>query len=901
MPWPGGCGAMRPLCALLVVLIAATCAWALAAGTKIEKIEVRGLRRMTVDAFIFASGLKVGQDLDPEEVRRAFRRLWDRGLFSDLKAEVEEGETGKIVIFTATERPVIVSVDYEQVRAITRSNIEDRFKERNVDLAVGKPLDRRLIHRAEDTIRDLLGEKGYLDAAVRAQIDSPSEFSSAVRFKIQQGPRTRIKKIRFVGNKAFSERKLKGAMRLTKEHSWLASIAGKDIYFPLKYDQDIEKVRDLYQNAGYLDVDIKPPQVDIRPKKDRGKQEGQTGAPEPSGATQVGPQQPSAVSPPAVPPAAAVAPPPGETDKQRVKRERREEKRRKAAIKRAEKAGRKWVYLTVRVHEGPQYRLGEIKTTGNTIFTDKQVLDTFQRLPLRSGDILNRGVLDAGVDVLRARYGEKGYLYASIGRNVEKKEGNVADVTIDVREDRAYYIDRIEFEGNTTTRDEVLRREMRLNEGDLLNKRKLDLSVYKLNQLSYNVPAEEPIIEPVPGTDRARVRVRTEERGRNEITVGGGYSGVEGFFFQGSFSTRNFLGRGQSLGVSWQLGGRITRYVLAFTEPYFLGRPVELGFRVFNQDVLFAQNATRSGSGGSIVLGRRFGDFWSASVGYSFESIRFTDRGLSLTTGSVPGTTVTNTSVGSINPSISHNTINNLFRPTRGSLFQFSSTIAGRYLGGDNSFYKPDFQATRYVPLTRRTYFGLHGAVGLVSPYGQGATFGGQVLGIPRFERFFLGGEYLGPRVFETRSISPIRFVNRDGTEIARSVSDIITFEGRDVFGHRIEKSCREEFDFTPNDGRCANGLRQALIGGDRYFLSQLEYDISTSGPFVFGLFLDAGNVLAEDQGWGFDGIRVSTGIETRIYLPVFGAPLRFIYGFPLKKQPFDTTTSFQFSIGSSF
>ncbi|MGH9391555.1 MAG: POTRA domain-containing protein, partial [Vicinamibacteria bacterium] len=350
---------------------------------------------------------------------------------------------------------------YDQVRAITRSNIEDRFKERTLELSVGKPLDRRLIHRAEELIRDLLGEKGYLDATVKSEIDRVSDTSSAVRFRIRQGPRTRIRRIEFVGNEVFSDGKLKRAMKLTRQRSLLTSLSGKDVYFPLKYDQDIEKVRELYQNSGYLDVDLKPPLVEISASGRRGRtgsasrDEAQPEISPPGG-------QPPTPAPAEarVEPAGVVPPPEEEADRARRRRERNDAKQRKDAERQAsaaERKERKWVYLTVRVKEGPQYRIGEIKTTGNTIFSDKEILAVFDKIQVRRGDTFNRSVVDAGVDVVRSMYGQKGYIYASVGRSVEKRDNSAADITLEIREDRPYYVERVEFEGNTTTRDEVLR------------------------------------------------------------------------------------------------------------------------------------------------------------------------------------------------------------------------------------------------------------------------------------------------------------------------------------------------------------------------------------------------------------------------------------------------------------
>src|SRR5439155_11140488 len=335
--------------------------------------------------------------------------------------------------------------------------------------------------------------------------------------------------------------------------------------------------------------------------------------------------------------------------------------------------------------------------------------------------------------------------------------------TGEINEDKQYKVDRIEFEGNSVTRDFVLRREMRLNESDLLNRSRLDVSGYKIQQLGFVRPEPDPFIEPVEGRDMAKVRIKLEEQGRNEIQVGGGYSGLEGFFFAGSYSTRNFLGRGEVLSASLQTGSRSDRYQLSFREPWFLGKPYQFGVSVFRRDTTFATQQTRSGNGGSILLGRQLTDFSQAQVLYSFEKVHFVDNSVRNATSTF---TTSNTTIGSLIPSYSYDHVDNPFRPTAGRAFFVSSQIAGSAFGGTNNFLKPQLQFTQYLRAWRRTFFALHTEAGYVVPYGRGAVESGQLRDIPRFERFFVGGDLLGPRIFETRSISPVEFVSRDGSAI---------------------------------------------------------------------------------------------------------------------------------------
>lgn len=839
-------------------------------ASTIERIDVIGNRRLTTDAFVFASGLKVGDRYAPENLKRAFKRLWEKDLFDDLKVLAEDGDKGKIVIFHVKERPILVSVDYDNVKAITKSNIEDAFKQRNLDVSVGKPVNQKNLWKGAEYIKDLLASKGYLDSTVSYKLVKISETSQAVTFSIRQGPRTRIKKIEFVSNQVFSDRKLKKALKQTRQSNLFTRIAGKDLWRPGLYDQDVQKIFEMYRADGYLDVEIKPPIVEVK-EPDKAKSEAEA--------------------------------------KKRADRDAREAQKIAAREARKKKRPprpgalppvvkepkvRRWVYLTVKVQEGPQYKTGEMKVTGNTVFTEQEILD---RIPLIPGMVLNDSALQFGLDRLRSEYGAKGYIYATATKNVARKENNVADVTIEINEDQAYRVDRIEFEGNTVTRDSVLRREMRLNEGELLNRPRLDLSGYKIQQLGFVRPDPDPFIEPVEGTDLARIRINLEEQGRNEMQVGGGYSGLEGFFFSGSYSTRNFLGRGEILSAFIQVGGRSDRYQLSFREPWFLGKPYQLGFSVFRRDTQFAQNQSRTGNGGSIVVGRQIGNFSEAQLLYQYEKVDFTDR---TSTALSSNLSESSTTIGSLTPAFTYDRVDNPFRPTRGSIFSLSAQIAGRAFGGDNSFYKPQVQYTRYVPAFRKTFFGIHVEAGFVGPYGSGTLTGGQILDVPRFERFFVGGDLVGPRIFETRSISPITYVTTDGAEITTRKRDIVRYQGRDVFGHKIQVFCDLRYDLTPGDGLC-NDLARDRVGGNRYFLTQLEYAIPLANPFILAFFVDAGNAYAENQTLDFDELRVSTGLEARIYLPVFQAPIRFILGKAVKTQTGDQTNSFQFSIGTSF
>jgi len=559
----------------------------------------------------------------------------------------------------------------------------------------------------------------------------------------------------------------------------------------------------------------------------------------------------------------------------------------------AEPVIQRWAYLTVPVVEGPQYKLGVKSVTGNTIFSDKELLaDVF----IQPGWIVNNGLLDVGVKRMQRRYEDKGYAYATVRREIDRHpEEKLADVKFNVSEDKPYFVDRIEFTGNTATQDKVLRREFRIKEGDLFSRTTLDLSSQKVNQLGYfQVKPEDVVVQPVENANTVDINVPGQEQGRNEIQVGGGYSGADGAFFTGYYSTKNFLGRGQIVSISLQLGGRRNLYQLAFQEPWFLNRPYTLGFTLYrgNQDYGAAQRSQSRGFG--VVIGRQIGYFQQIQMRYDFQRVQSNGLAPQVGFATVPGTTTPLTSViatntiSKITPSWFRNSINNPYRPTAGWSLSADMEIAGGPLGGDTSYLRPRLLFTKYIPFYKRMYFGLHMEAGMIRTWAGGSTpNAANVNGVPRFQRFWLGGETYGPRIFQTRDVSPLRWVRLNALgEVVEATSD---------------PSGRPVRDFDLNGDGVVNRLDLVALGGDRYWLSMFEYNIPFQQAVEVAFFFDAGNALYEDTPWSLADYRASAGIELRFYLPVFPVPLRLIYGWPLRKLPEDRTSAFTFSIGRSF
>jgi outer membrane protein assembly factor BamA len=720
------------------------------AAATIGRIVVDGNVRVSDAAFF--SNLRIHPDApyDEEEVRREFRRMWELDLFDDIAVESRRRVDGKVdLIFHVRDRPLLGSVVFSGMKAVTETAILERLQQGKAEVRRGQPVDFTTLRHAESLIGHMLAEKGYLDARVKARLGAVAQGQRDVTFDIHEGAKTKIKEIAFVGNTVYSDHELRKTLKLTKQAFWLTSWASsKPLYHPAKFDQDAEGIRTAYRSRGYLDVVIQPEVVEIESETARKERRDSGGTEAPEAKT---PPQRVAFDPmafedldeePAEPPP---PPPPGETEKERKKRLKKEAKAREQQTSGPKK---RWVFLTVPIVEGRPYRLGSVEVEGNTVFSDREVM---ARFPLRPGMVYNDALVKASTKRMEDDYGERGYFYVSIDPQVRKHDG-IADLSLEVTEDRKYFVDRIDFAGNNSTRDSVLRREMRLQEQQLFNVKLMRLGVRKIAQLGYWQVDGDPVVTPEQESGQVQIKVQGTESSRNEIQVGGGVSGLDGGFFQGSYSTRNFLGRGEVFSAFLQTGQRGSRYALNFTEPWFLGRPWSLGFSLFRRQAVYT-GYRREGQGGSVNFGRLLGAFSRFDVAYTLEDITFVPTSLAF------GTRSSTTTTSSVLSLYTFDTRNNFFRPTHGLRSQSSVEYAGGFLGGDNDFVKFRQDATLYLPgFMRRHYVALNLSAGYVRPTND-ASF------VPQYERYYLGGER-SLRMFRTRSVSPIRTdtdVNHNG------------------------------------------------------------------------------------------------------------------------------------------
>ncbi|HEV2852284.1 MAG TPA: outer membrane protein assembly factor BamA [Thermoanaerobaculia bacterium] len=775
-------------------------------GRTIESIEFRGLKALPEDTLRYYLGIEPGQPLDEDALNRNIKQLWDRNLVDDIAVESTPTPAGVRLVITVQERPLLRSIEYEGLKRISKTDLQDKLTTQRVHVREGEPLSLGELQRVKTVIQDMYAEKGYRFATAQYSVTDLGPNEKKVVFTVDEGNRVRISDINFEGNTVFNDLRLRWSMKKTKETGLVTRFNKKDIYDPAKLQEDLDKVRELYKGAGYKNVVIGDPKVEVRALN------------------------PNAASP-------------------------GDQKRR--------------MFLTIPIEEGERWKFGQVTIEGNEIYTDQALLRAFEH---KTGGWLRSKVVDDGVKQITDLYHNTGYIFARVDPELVEREGRVADVVVHVREGDQFKVGRIEFQGNDRTKDKVLRRELRLYEGGLMNVTAIRNSVLKVNQLGYFKLNEEDPVEIDTDTEQKKVNLvfKGDEADRTELQFGGGWSELDGFFGQFAVNTKNFLGRGEQVGVSVQTGKLRDFFDLSYFIPWFLDRPQSIGIRAYDQSLEYglvssAERYLRDSKGAVLTYGRNFKLFQSASLSYNNSIYNDETRvlvaeplpGQTLPDGVKPGDLITQSlriNNSSLRPAYIFDSRDNPFEPTRGRRLSLAVEYAGGFLGGDNDFVRPEATFSIFQPVSNyptKTLVALNVEGGVINGFGKGQ--------LSPLERFFLGGE-------------------------------------NSIRGHRFRSIFLRDDKGQP--------LRDAfnnVLGGDSYVQLNLEYHFLLGGPFRLLLFADAGNVFGGQQKFDLSNLRTTAGVELRVFLPVFGAPLRFIYAKNLDPLPQDSFEDFQFSIGTSF
>jgi len=845
---------------------------------RIEFIGNRRVRNDTLQARIFS---RKGDPYNEETLRRDFQALWNTQFFEDVKLRVEDSPdhaNGKIIIFEVKERPVIRRIRYDNIHSVSESDILDRFKERKVGLSVESQFDPTKIKKAEVVIKELLGEHGRQFAKVTPQYERIASSNAVILiFKVDEGPKVKVGKIKFTGNHAFSDRKLIRAMRHDRPYQIPLYITELNVmsktYDRDKLNEDLEVgVRGMYQDNGYFRVLVKEPileNIDTHNNK--------LGLPVPL----IG------------------------------------------------KSAGKAVNITIPIEEGPRFKMGTLKIVSAD--PDKALslkVDALKAaFPIKQGEIMNVSKLRKAMKDYTSIYGEYGFIDFTPEPEFDIDDTTkVINLTLKFDEQKQYYVRRIDFSGNTTTRDKVIRRELLLDEGQLFNKRAWEVSILRLNQLDYFDKIEEDkAVEIKRNTKDSTVdlNLKVHEKGKQSIGLQGGVSGLAGGFIGLTYQTNNFLGLGETLTFSAQFGSLQRSFQFGFTEPYLFDRPISTGFTIFSSRYSFDQAKQEALLlGQSVSINPQFiQNYNQDSTGFtafaSYPVKRYSFMRLGLTYGltrtnitafndaskllftsiqyrSFAGPSALNGIISStITPTVSYNTIDNPQEPTKGKSYFYSVAFTGGPIGGNVNTITNVFEFKRFKPINkRRNVLGLHAQMAYIT------GFGGKE--IPPFNRFYMGGEN-DIRGYDIRSISPVTFIPTASSQVIR-IND-------PTAGGALRTFSIPVLTYTAT-----------LPGADVQGFGNVEYRIPIVGPVQAALFFDGGtdgisnrnglkldpsaldnqggacttiplslvcqfphanlsSSLPIQQGTNFR-FRGSAGIEFVVRLPIVQAPFRIYYAY---------------------
>jgi outer membrane protein insertion porin family len=536
------------------------------------------------------------------------------------------------------------------------------------------------------------------------------------------------------------------------------------------------------------------------------------------------------------------------------------------------------MYITISIDEGPQYRLGKIDIRGDLLESKEFFL---KKVSVKPGEIFNRSKLSDDLQKLTDFYKDRGYAYvnASPATPVDEKTLTV-DVTFEIQKGELVYFDHINIRGNSKTRDKVIRRELRIIEGEAYSQTSLDYSKRRVNALGF---FEKVDVSTKRGSsdNEMDVNVEVAERPTGTFQIGAGFSSVENFIAQAQISQNNLLGRGQLLTLQAQISSLRQLFLLQFQDLYFLDTNWTFGFNLFKQDRILS-SFTRSSEGASLTWGYLLAEDLRLLLTYTLEDVHVTTGGFAglFSSGQrdpIPLGSIANLLRSGVTSSgrslISYDSRNDRMFPTRGWYNTLSAEVADHFLASENVFTRYEGAARFFYPIWGPFVFRMKIEGGLISsrdPHG-----------VPIFERYFVGGIY-DIRGFAPRSLGPVIQSLSQQTQDASLQSFLI--------GGNMQVLGNAEIEFPIFDKVGIRGVVFTDMGNsfnleDQYCkLRPSNVDASKdpcNGPL---------NIGAYRQSWGFG---------FRWFSPI--GPLRFEWGIPFRTLPGEQPIVFEFTIGNFF
>ena len=758
------------ICALFGALIArAQAPQSAPAAPIIRSIEVQytGAQAVSKERILAQIRTKVGQPYSSQVVEQDIAALYKTGAIQNVRIFAQpEGDGVKVIVAVQT-RAILREIEITGAERIKPKRLRKEIK-----LPLNHAVDEQQLEEARQKIIDVYQGQGFTDVSVQFRIDPIDEKRGTARvvFTVNEGVRGAVKQVRFEGNAHFSEKVLRKQMK-TRGRSPIYFVDKTGRLDEVQLEQDMDKLREFYQDHGYIDVEIKTP------RRER---------------TEKGP-----------------------------------------------------MIITIPIVEGPQYHVRKLTISGYQNTTEDRIR---KLLKMKEGSVYSPKQLRDDAKAVADAYGSGGYVDLVVLPEGTPAGPALIDVHYKIDEGVRSFVNRINIEGNTRTKDKVIRREVLVAPGDVFNTVRVDLTKKRLDNLGYFAKVETyPEETDIPG--RKDLTILLQEKRTGSLSFGGGFSTVDklvGFaeLTQGNFDLFNwpsFTGAGQKFRLRIQYGTQRKDLVMTLTEPYFLDRRLALTGQLFYTEANYYSNEYNQRNYGFMVEMRKpLNAYMYGTLGYTLQDVDIFD--VSASASDFIQSQAGSTLESKVFTSLVFDSRDNPLLSRRGQRVTFSPFIAGSFLGGDIKVYGMDLEGSKYFHLPWDTILLINGEIATVSHYSSGS-------GVPIYERLYLGGSN-NLRGFPFREVGP------------------------------------QDENGEPT-------------GGQTMARTTIEWTFPIIEKARGAVFYDTGFVNTSSWSFGFNHIASDIGVGIRLDLPI--GPLRLDYGYPLLRDGYNGGGHFNFNVGYQF
>jgi outer membrane protein insertion porin family len=734
----------------------------------ISTVEVQyvGPQTISKEKVLAQIRTRPGQPYSESLVEADIKALYRTGQVQNVRIFGQaDGDKVKVMVVLQT-RSLVNEIEIEGAQRISAKKLRKAIK-----LKINSPVSETELQEARQSIIESYQAKGYTDVDVKFRVDTDeARGTSRVVYTITEGARGAIGAIEFEGNTKFKDRILRKQMK-TKGKTLYSFIDKSGRLDETQLEQDINAVREWYQDHGYIDVEVK----EVRRDRSTGK-----------------------------------------------------------------------LRIIVVLDEGPQYRVGKITITGEKVASEQKIRAL---LKMKEGSVYSPKQIREDSKKLADAYGSGGYVDLQVlPQGVPAGEGRI-DVHYQIQEGGPSFVQRINIIGNTRTKDKVIRREVLIAPGDILNSVRVETTKKRLDNLGY-FSKVETYPDDTGVTGRKDLTIQVEEKRTGSLNFGAGFSTIDelvGFIemTQGNFDIMNwpnFTGAGQKFRARIQYGTSRKDIILSLTEPYFLDRRLSLGGELYFREADYLSNIySQRNYGASIEVRKPLGPYMYATLGHRVEVTELYD--ISASASSQILLEQGESTKSQLTSTIVHDTRDNPFLSRRGHRVAVVPYIAGGFLGGTEEIYGLAVEARQYFLLWKDTILVLHGEIASVDTWGDGDR-------VRIFDRLFLGGS-----------------------------NDLRGFDYRDV---------------GPKD------INGEPLGGQTKAAFTIEYTVPIIEKARAAVFYDTGFVNVAPWDFSTQDVVSDVGVGLRLDLPI--GPLRIDYGWPLQKQKgTGDGGKFNFNVGYQF